>query len=179
MDDLRDTFARFRGLCRSLFCSVVLAAAAFSLLVATLDTPAVLAGELDVRYGIRVEPTRYPQGDPRPAIRSVIRASRGGDIAYMLAHLISPEQVDVKLQGDRAAFDRMVAAGEKGKVDAFVGAMERLLDDGTWVIRKDYARATLHGIRELTREQIDGRWFMHNTPMTTTAQRSPDERPSR
>ncbi len=117
------------------------------------------------RYGQEVDLRLYPQSTPQQAIESVIEAMRAADITYMLAHLVSPTEVDRKLKGDRDAFRQLAVKATPEKTKAMVTELQKLLDDGTWTMRRNLCWATIDGTRDLTLERIGRRWFMHNTPV--------------
>ncbi len=139
---------------------VVAAAAAAS---ARADSESVRR-DLEVRYGIEVDLKRYPQGDPQQAIRSVIQAAVASDVEYLLAQLISPAQVDQKLGGSRGEFRKLVAKATPEKSRKMAEALGKQLREGTWIIRRNAARAEVDGVPDLSLEKLGGRWFMHNTP---------------
>ncbi|NQT35915.1 MAG: hypothetical protein HQ581_00410 [Planctomycetes bacterium] len=117
------------------------------------------------RYDIRADLQRYAQDDPQQAIRSVIRALETGDTEYMLAHLISPAQVDEKLEGDPAAFRALAAKATPEKSKRLVAALGVHLDDGAWTIWRQGAWSHVEGAAGLSLEKVGQRWFMHNTPV--------------
>ncbi len=117
------------------------------------------------RYGQEVDLKLYPQGTPQAAIEAVIEAMKAGDITYMLAHLVSPTEVDRKLKGDRDAFRKLAVKATPEKTKAMVTELQKLLDDGTWTMRRNLCWATVDGRRDLTLERIGKRWFMHNEPV--------------
>ncbi|MHB8902453.1 MAG: hypothetical protein ACYC6Y_27140 [Thermoguttaceae bacterium] len=117
------------------------------------------------RYGQELDLDRYPQGTPQETIESVIKAMKVGDIHYMLAHLVSPTEVDRKLKGDPEAFQKLAQKAAPEKTDAMLAELQRLLDDGTWTMRRNLCWATVDGTRDLSLERLTRRWFMHNTPV--------------
>ena len=117
------------------------------------------------RYDQEVDLKLYPQSTPQEAIEAVVKAMKGGDIAYMLAHLVSPTEVDRKLKGDRDAFRKLATKATPDKTKAMVVELQTLLEDGTWTMRRNLCWATVDGKRDLTLERIGKRWFMHNTPV--------------
>ena len=117
------------------------------------------------RYGQEVDLKLYPQNTPQEAIESVISTMKAADITYMLAHLVSPTEVDRKLKGDREAFRKLAAKATPDKTKAMVSELEKMLDDGTWTMRRNLCWVTIDGKRDLTLEKIGRRWFMHNTPV--------------
>ncbi len=117
------------------------------------------------RYGQEVDLKLYPQGTPQEAIASVIKAMKAADVTYMLAHLVSPTEVDRKLKGDRDAFRKLAVKATPEKAKAMVTELQGLLDDGTWTMRRNLCWTTVDGKRDLTLERVGRRWFMHNTPV--------------
>lgn len=121
------------------------------------------------RYGQEVDLRLYPQETPQESVESVIKAMHSGDITYMLAHLVSPTEVDRKLKGDREAFHKLAAKATPEKTKGMVVELQKLLDDGTWTMRRTLCWATIDGKRDLTLERVGKRWFMHNTPVKRPA----------
>jgi hypothetical protein len=116
------------------------------------------------RYGIPVDPERYPQGDPQETIRSVIAATEAGDIEYLLSHLLSPPQVDAKLGGDVEAMHKLASKATPEKSKRLVSALRTQLDEGIWTIHRSQAWAHCADLPDLSLQRIGNRWFMHNTP---------------
>ena len=116
------------------------------------------------RYGIEVDLKRYPQGDPRQTIRSVIKAIQASEVAYLLAHLISPDQVDAKFHGDPKALNTLASRATPQRTGKIVKALRQQLDDGAWTIHRRLAWAEVDGTPALSLEKIGECWFMHNTP---------------
>ena len=120
---------------------------------------------LELRYGIPADLVEYPQGDPKETIRSVIKATRTGDIPYMLAQLISPAQVDQKFHGDPKALLRLATKTTPKTSEKMITALEDRLERGAWIIRRDLAWSDVENQPVLSLERIGRRWFMHNTPV--------------
>ncbi|MEE8451168.1 MAG: hypothetical protein V3R99_04605 [Thermoguttaceae bacterium] len=121
--------------------------------------------EISPRYGVDADLKRYPQSDPQQAIRSIIKTIVAGDVEYMLAHLISPTQVDEKLAGSQKAFAKLAVKPSDKKAKALSDSLKRQLSDGTWTIRRHLAWTKADGVPDLSMEKIANRWFMHNTPV--------------
>lgn len=121
--------------------------------------------DLSVRYGIKVDLKRYPQRDPQTAVRSLAQVTAAGEIEYMLAHLISPSQVDAKFEGNRQKLKAMAERPKPGESGRMVDSLNRHLDDGAWLIWRNLAWSHAQGVMDLSLEKIGNRWFMHNTPM--------------
>ena len=117
------------------------------------------------RYGVKADLKRYPQSDPQQAIRSIIKTVKAGNVEYMLAHLVSPTQVDQKLGGSQEAFAKLAVKPSAKKAKALSASLKRQLSDGTWTIRRHLAWLKADGVPDLSLEKIGDRWFMHNTPV--------------
>ena len=117
------------------------------------------------RYEQKVDLKRFPQTTPQESIRSIIKVLKGDQIAYMVAHLVAPKEVDDKLKGNMEAFRQLTAKATPEKNKAMIVQMQKLLDDGTWTMRRNLCWATVDGSRDLTLEKIGRRWFMHNSPI--------------
>ncbi len=121
--------------------------------------------DLARRYGIWADLDRYPQDGPRQTVRSVIKATRSGDIEYLVAHLISPAQVDKRLGRDPQALRKLAAKATPAKSQKTCAALSRQLAEGRWTIRRNLAWVEVDGVPDVSLEKLGGRWFMHNTPV--------------
>ena len=138
----------------------------------TLSIPsAVVAEDVDpnLRYGIPVDPTHFRQDGAQQTVRSIVKALDDGKIAYMLAHLIAPEDVDAKLKLDRAALRRLADKATSDSTAKLRDALVDHLEEGRWIIKGGRALSEMKGRADLTLERIGGRWYMHNVPRRKTA----------
>lgn len=69
--------------------------------IAFADTQQPPVPDPNVRFGVPVKLKAYPQDTARKALASAIEACDKPDIAYLLAHLLDPGFVELRL-GDRA-----------------------------------------------------------------------------
>lgn len=115
-----------------------------------------------VRYGIAADLQTYPQDHPQRTIRSVVKAALSGRIDYMMAQLLSPAQVDAKLQGDAAAMRRLTAKSTPEARQRIAEALSLHIEEGTWLVTKNLAWAQIEGLPLLSLEKIGDRWYMHN-----------------
>ena len=129
-----------------------------------------MARALAQRYGYQVDLKRYPQGNPQETIRSIVKATVAGDIGYMVAHLISPEETDRRFGGDRAKFQRLTVKATPEKSAHMVKALRRHLNDGVWTIWRNRAWSYVDGTLGMSLENTGNRWFMHNTPKNVPEQ---------
>ena len=161
--------------------------AAWSLAVAVLVVPtagvavgaegpvegkdAQTARALAQRYGYKVNPKLYPQGNPQETIRSITKAAVAGDIGYMVAHLISPQETDQKFRGDLAKFQRLTGKATPEKSAQMVKALGLHLEDGIWTIWRNRAWSHVDETLGLSLQCMGNRWFMHNTPTNIPGQK--------
>jgi len=119
---------------------------------------------LSERYGYRVDLKRYPQGNPQETVRSIIEATAQGEIEYMLAHLIAPDETDQRLRGDRQLLHKLASKATPEKSGKMIEGLSRHLADGTWTIKRGLAWSHVDGVQDLSLQNLGDRWFMHNTP---------------
>ena len=144
---------------------ITLVGAVGSLANEATPSEATSGEKIERRYGVEADLPHYPQSDPQQTIRSVIKATAKGNIEYMLAHLVSPTQVDEKLGGSQQAFEKLAVKPSPKKAKILIDSMKRQLSDGTWTIRRNLAWAKVDGMPDLSLEKIGNRWFMHNRPV--------------
>lgn len=65
------------------------------------DTPPLIVKEPEPRFGVPAKIKVYPQTSPKKTLESVVEACDKGDYAYLLAHLLDPGFVELRLT-DRA-----------------------------------------------------------------------------
>jgi hypothetical protein len=122
------------------------------------------AGASGTQYGINPDSKRFPQSEPKQAITSVIKAVEAGDVAYLLAHLIWPAEVDQKFEGNRERLVALASKATPAKNRKLVAAMIRHTTEGTWTISPRTARSHVEGLPDITLSRLGNRWFMHNVP---------------
>ena len=132
---------------------------------------AELARALAQRYGYQVDLKRYPQGNPQETIGSIVKATAAGDVGYMVAHLISPQETDRKFRGDPEKFRRLTVKATPEKSAQMVNSLKRHLDDGVWTVWRNRAWSHVDGTLGLSLENAGKRWFMHNTPQKVPVRR--------
>lgn len=126
------------------------------------------------RYGIPLDATHFPQVGPQQAVRSIVKALDDKQVAYMLAHLISPEDVDAKLNGEVAALRRLAGKATGESTLQLRAALVDHLEHGRWIIKGSRALSEVNNRADLTLERVDLRWYLHNIPrQKTTAQAQP------
>lgn len=136
-------------------------------------------GPLARRFGLDVNPEAYPQGEPKEALRSVIKAINNERIDYLMAHLADPAFVDGKVkeyktffQGGTAearellAFQRLVAetAGHFARDPVAVKELRRFAEAADFEVMEGKAAGVLKAVagRKVYLKQVGGRWFMED-----------------
>lgn len=118
------------------------------------------------RYGFRPDLKSFPQGTPREALASVLKAVERNRIGYLLAELANPTWVDERVRTVHGGkFEGLVKETE----DQFAhdpGALktlERMLKDGTWKQGENTAEGRLKGTEErVFFRHIGDRWYLEN-----------------
>jgi hypothetical protein len=136
-------------------------------------------GKTFKRYSIELETKRYPQGTPKEALGSVLKAIAENQVDYLLAHLADPDFVDkrVALYASQlgptvkddaktfVAFDRLT----KKTIENFledpskVKDLKRFLEDGKWDEQEKLAVASLDNVkarRVFMKRLPDDRWVL-------------------
>lgn len=149
------------------------------LVVVFVAAPSASPGETDnpfdlrERYRIVVSDDVYPQATPRETVGSIIDALENSNARYVLAHLVSPSQVDERLHGDARALEKLVVGMTPAKSHHLLDQLDLHLAEGKWTTRGRRASSRVHGVPDLTLEKIGQRWFMHNvSPRPTRTTRS-------
>jgi hypothetical protein len=72
------------------------------------ETPQLILKEPEPRYGVAAKLKIYPQTTAKKALESAIDACDKGDYAYLLAHLLDPGFVEVRLTERAKQFEAQV-----------------------------------------------------------------------
>jgi hypothetical protein len=115
-----------------------------------------------VRYGIRANQKRFDQTSPRRTVRAAIKAIEGGKVEYLLAHLVSPHEVDRKFRGDRIRLSRLAATAAPKQAETLRDTLRQHLDKGRWTVQSGSARSRVEGAPDLTLQRVGRRWFLQN-----------------
>ena len=100
------------------------------------------------RYGVEPDIKKYPQGTPKDALGSVLKALGEKEIRYLLAYLAYPEFVDKRVAGYTQQLSPKLSDAEK-KAQGF----EKLVEKTTENFQDDPTK-----IKELQRFLKDGEW---------------------
>jgi hypothetical protein len=117
------------------------------------------------RYGISADLETYPQGTPKQALASALKAVAAKRLDYLVAHLADPTFVDdrvKRLYGGRFAEQ---VEDTRARLDPVaVKQLRRFLDGGEWAVGKAEAVARLKGVKErCVRFRLQGgRWFLEH-----------------
>src|SRR5262245_48322911 len=69
---------------------------------------ALTAAQPAARYGVEADLKTYPQGMPKEALASVLKAIDAKRIDYLLAHLADPQFVDQRVKENGGRFDALL-----------------------------------------------------------------------
>ena len=85
------------------------------------------------RYGVAAAPGAYPQGTPKDAVASVIKAAEKGRAEYLAAHLLDPKTIDARVEARakeiEIAVERELRLARDEQVRQGVPRRERLPSD--------------------------------------------------
>ena len=124
------------------------------------------AKKLAKRYGVVADLKAYPQGSPKEALASALKAIDKKRIDYLVAHLADPDFVDDRVKRVYGGhFDEQVEDTTARLDPGTVKQLRDLLKDGTWDV--DRTKATVRSKRVKGRclrlRAVGGRWFLeHN-----------------
>ena len=121
--------------------------------------------KLDKRYGLTADLKTYPQGSPKEALASALKAVDNKRIDYLLAHLADPDFVDDRVKRVYGGhFDEQVDDTRARLDPGTVKQLRALLKDGTWDV--DRTKATVRSKRVKGRclrlRAVGGRWFLEH-----------------
>ncbi len=142
-------------------------------LAAVLSVAAVCAAsaadknDLSNRHGIAADLKAYPQGTPKEALASVVKAVEDKKADYFTAQLADPEFVDRRLKATMVSFEKFVEDEVKPKLitdPAPLKQFQKFLKDGEWEVQDGRAVVRLKDVpdRVLYLRQVEGRWFLEN-----------------
>jgi hypothetical protein len=123
------------------------------------------ARKLDKRYGLAADLKAYPQGTPKEALASALKAIEKKRVDYLVAHLADPAFIDdrvTRVYGGH--FDEQVEDTTARLDPATVKQLRALLKDGTWDIGKREVSVRCKAVkgRCLRLRAVGGRWFLEH-----------------
>src|SRR5262249_13407757 len=142
--------------------------------VAWLSATSVLAQQASKpapRYGQEARLDRFPQGMPKEALASVLKAIDEGRIGYLLAQLTDPEFVDARVKSASGKstserFDEVVkeTTVKLREEPTAVAELRRFLQSGEWEQSDEAAVVRLKDIRgrAVYLRKVGPRWFIEN-----------------
>jgi hypothetical protein len=121
------------------------------------------AEDTSARYGQAPDLETYPQGTPRKALASVLKAIDAKKFDYLVAQLADPAFVDARvkrLYGGK--FEEQVEDTRARLDPATIKLLRRFLADGEWTEEKNLAVVRLKdaGDRVLQLSRKGDRWFL-------------------
>ena len=115
------------------------------------------------RYGVAEDATKYPQGTPKEALTSVLKAIEAKDFRYLTAHLAEPSFIDDRVKRVYAGkFDEQVE-DTRTRMDALViKQFTRLAKEGKMEVGKIAAivRSEDYPDRIIRLVPRDGKWYL-------------------
>jgi hypothetical protein len=122
-------------------------------------------GAEGTRHGVSLDRNSYPQGTPREALVSAVKAAEAGRFDYLLAQLSDSAWVDDRVE--RVHGGRFAGQVEetRSRLDpAAVRLLRRFLDAGEWSVEGGRASVRLRdaGDRGVFLVRRDGRWYLEN-----------------
>lgn len=130
------------------------------------------------RYGLDVNPEKYPQAGPQETVRSIVKAVKGERVDYLLAHLADPDYVDKRVAEYRnqyttgkdeartiLAFSRLVRETQDHFLadPSLAQDLLRFAADGDWDAQDATAVGKKKGSpRVVFLKKIGDRWFLEN-----------------
>jgi hypothetical protein len=119
------------------------------------------AGE---RYGIAPDLKTYPQGAPKEALASALKAADAGRFDYLAAQLADPDWIDgrvKRLYGGRFAGQ---VEDTRSRLDApTLKLLRRFLAEGAWQEDKDQASARLKDVPDrVYLRRLGDRWYLEH-----------------
>ncbi len=139
---------------------------AVGLLLALVTAAAPQGAAPPKRHGVEADLKAYPQGEPREALASVLKAVENKRVDYLLAHLADPDFVDRRVKDNGGKLDELLKE-TTAKLLGDPGAakqLARFLKEGEWQTTETTACVRLKDVpdRSVCLRKIDGRWFMQN-----------------
>jgi hypothetical protein len=132
-----------------------------------LSLPLVAMAQDDVRHGVRRDAKAYPQGTPKEALTSVLKAIEARKFDYLVAQLADPAFVDDRVKRIYGGKFAEQVEDTKARLDpATVKQLRRFSSEGRWTIDKDSAVVSLEDVKERVVRLVrrDGRWYLsHNS----------------
>jgi hypothetical protein len=125
----------------------------------------VFAAPAGERYGIAPDLKTYPQGAPKEALASALKAADAGRFDYLAAQLADPEWVDGRVKGLYGGrFEGQVEDTRTRLGPRALKLLRRFLTDGAWAEMKGEASARLKDVpdRRVYLRRLGDRWYLEH-----------------
>ncbi len=117
------------------------------------------------RYGVEADLKTYPQGTPKEALASVLKAADAGRFDYLTAQLADPQFIDERVKDLFGGDFHEQVKDVKARLDpGALKLLRRFLSDGEWTTDDGSAAVRLKDVddRAVFFRKIDGRWYMEH-----------------
>ncbi len=125
----------------------------------------VLAAGAGERYGVAPDLKTYPQGSPKEALASALKAAESGRFDYLAAQLADPEWVDGRVKRLYAGrFEDQVEDTRARLSPPTLKLLRRFLSEGAWSEAGDWASARLKDVpdRRVYLRRLGDRWYLEH-----------------
>jgi len=129
-----------------------------------LGLPAAQANKATGRYAVEANLKSFPQGTPKEALASVLKAIDLKRIDYLLAQLSDPNWVDERVKISEGGFAALVKEATDRLDPPAVKKLMRFLKEGTFETADDTAVAHLKDVKDrvVRLRKVSGRWYLES-----------------
>jgi hypothetical protein len=145
--------------------AVVAAVLALPLVALRAGTGDGADGKAITRYGVAPDLATYPQGTPKEALGSVLKAIENKRFDYLVAQLADPQFVDDRIQRlEGGRFEQRVEDTRARLDPAAVKQLRRFLQEGEWGSGDTEVAVRLKEVtsRLVYLRKVDGRWYLEH-----------------
>jgi hypothetical protein len=130
-----------------------------------VSTGLAQAGQGGSRFGIAPDLKTYPQGTPKEALASVLKAIDAKRFDYLVAQLADPAFIDEQVKRNNGGRFADQVEDTRSRLDpGAVKLLRRFLSDGDWLEGDPEVCVRLKDVpdRCLYLRKLDGRWYLEN-----------------
>lgn len=132
--------------------------------MACLTLPAAQGEKSSARYEVEAHPKSFPQGTPKEALASVLKAIDLKRIDYLLAHLSDPDWVDERAKTYEGGFTELVKEATAQLDPPAVKKLSRFLKEGTFEMLDGSAVVQLKDVKDrvVRLRKVGARWYLES-----------------